>query len=92
MLNAREIVFIDPAVADIPVLIAGLRPDVRPVLLSGAMPASQEIARALRGCEDLEAIHIVAHGRPGELRFTGGGSHSRTSNTMRTTSPRSVTL
>ena len=75
LLAAREIVFIDVAVTDVPVLVAGLRPGVQPVLLSGALPASQEIAHALRGQEGLEAVHIVVHGRPGELGF-GAGSLS----------------
>jgi collagen type VII alpha len=72
MLTAREIVFIDPAVADIPALIAGLRPGVLPVLLGGETPASEEIARALRGRQGLDAIHIVVHGRSGELSFSAG--------------------
>src|SRR5262245_12122975 len=59
--RAREIVFIDPSVTDIPVLVAGLRPGVVPVLLGGVTPAAQEIAQVLRGCEGLDAIHIVAH-------------------------------
>ncbi|MGX7874092.1 DUF4347 domain-containing protein [Mesorhizobium sp. ORM6] len=72
MKNALEIVIIDPSVADIPTLITGLRPGVQPVLLSGAVPASEEIARTLRGREGLDAIHIVVHGRSGELSFSGG--------------------
>ncbi|MHC2791557.1 hypothetical protein ACVINZ_000569 [Mesorhizobium jarvisii] len=72
MKNTCEIVFIDPSVADIPTLIAGLRPSVQPVLLSGSMPASEEIARALHDRESLDAIHIVVHGRSGELSFSTG--------------------
>ena len=72
MVNARELVFIDPSVTDIPTLIAGLRPGVASVLLGGAVPAVGEIARALRGSEGLDAIHIIAHGRPGELSFRAG--------------------
>ncbi|MBZ9743523.1 DUF4347 domain-containing protein, partial [Mesorhizobium sp. CO1-1-4] len=75
LLRTKEIVFIDIAVTDIPVLVAGMRPGVQPVLLSGALPASQEIAHALRGQDGLDAIHIVVHGRPGKLDF-GAGSLS----------------
>ena len=70
--QVREIAFIDPAVADIPVLVAGLRPDVVPVLLGGELPAAEVIARTVRDYESLDAIHIVAHGRPGELSFSAG--------------------
>ena len=72
MLTTREIVFIDPAVADISGLIAGLRPEVVPVLLSGAMPTAEEIAQSLRSRHGLDAIHIVVHGRSGELSFSAG--------------------
>src|SRR5947209_6842273 len=72
MAITREIVFIDPAVTDIPSLIAGLRPGVLPVLLGGATPAPEEMARALRGRDGLDAIHIVVHGRSGELSFSKG--------------------
>ncbi len=72
MKTTREIVFIDPAVADIPALIAGLQPGVVPVLLGGTMPALEEIARALRGRKGLDAIHIIVHGRSGELSFSAG--------------------
>ena len=72
MSNTREIIFIDRAVMDIPGLVAGLRPGVAPVLLGGELPAAEVIARAVRDYESLDAIHIVAHGRPGELSFSGG--------------------
>ena len=72
MSHVREIAFIDPAVVDVPSLVAGLRPEVVPVLLGGELPAAQVIARTLRDYEDLDAIHIVAHGRPGDLSFSNG--------------------
>ena len=34
-----EIAFIDPAVSDVHVLLAGLRPEVEPILLDAAEPA-----------------------------------------------------
>ena len=57
---------------DVPVLVAGLRPEVVPVLLGGELPAAEVIARTVRDYEALDAIHIVAHGRPGELSFSAG--------------------
>src|SRR5262245_57151043 len=72
MSDAREIVFIDQAVMDIPALVAGLRPGVAPVLLSGERPAAEVIARTVRDYESLDAVHIVAHGCTGELSLSGG--------------------
>ncbi|MGC4025476.1 MAG: DUF4347 domain-containing protein [Mesorhizobium sp.] len=77
MLRAKEILFIDSAVSDVSVLIAGMRSDVEPVLLSGNEPALAEIARLLEGRQDLDAIHIISHGRPGALYF-GTGAVSQT--------------
>jgi collagen type VII alpha len=68
----REIAFIDPGVRDVPALLAGLRPEVVPVLLGGKFPAAQVIAQTVRHYEGLDAIHIVVHGRAGELSFSAG--------------------
>ena len=68
----REIAFIDPAVSDVHVLLTGLRPNVRPILLDTAELAPRQMARALAGCQGLDAIHIIAHGAPGEVSFAAG--------------------
>ena len=68
----REIAFIDPAVSDVHVLLAGLRPNVRPILLNTAESAPRQMASALAGCQGLGAIHIIAHGAPGEVSFAAG--------------------
>src|ERR1700752_5209849 len=69
----REIAFIDPGVDDLQTLLNDMRPDVEPILLSADEPAPQQMARAVRGREGLEAIHVIAHGRPGEVCFGAGG-------------------
>ena len=61
-----EIAFIDPGVSDIPTLLAGMRPEVEPILLDKNSPALAQIAAELRGRSALEAVHIIAHGAPGE--------------------------
>jgi hypothetical protein len=68
----REIAFIDRNVDDLCTLLAGIRPDVEPILLSDVEPAPQQMARAVKGRGDLEAIHVIAHGRPGEVSFGAG--------------------
>ena len=69
----REIAFIDRGAYDLATLLAGIRPDVEPVLLSNDEPAPRQMARAVRVREgQLDAIHVIAHGRPGEVSFSAG--------------------
>ena len=68
----KQIAFIDCAVADIETLRAGLRPGIEAVMLSSRQAAPRQIAIALQGRCDVEAIHIVAHGQPGEVSFGAG--------------------
>jgi hypothetical protein len=72
MIDRTEIAFIDPNVSDIDTLIAGSRPDVDWVRLDGSEPAPRQIARALDGRNGLAAIHVIAHGAPGEVSFGAG--------------------
>lgn len=72
MSTLKEIVFIDPNVADLNTLLTGMRSDVDTVLLTGAEPAMLQIARVVQGREALAAIHIIAHGHPGEINFDSG--------------------
>ncbi len=75
---ARELAFIDAGVSDAATLLRGLRHGVEAVLLQGDRPPAAQMADAIRGRDGLDAIHIVSHGRPGEVAF-GGGSLSRSS-------------
>src|ERR1700739_2043309 len=47
----REIAFIDRGVDDLATLLAGIRPDVEPILLSNDEPAPRQMARAVQGRE-----------------------------------------
>jgi VCBS repeat-containing protein len=68
----REIAFVDPGVEDLQSLLQGMRPEVELVLLSSASSAPHQMARALSGRQRFEAIHILAHGEPGEIAFSAG--------------------
>src|SRR3989440_12614019 len=69
----REIAFIDRGVDDLATLLAGIRPDVEPILLSNGESAPRQMARAVQEREgQLDAIHVIAHGKPGEISFSGG--------------------
>ena len=67
-----EIAFIDTGITELDSFLAGLRPEVEPILLTAAEPAALQMARALQGRSSLEAVHVVAHGAPGEIHFAGG--------------------
>src|SRR5260370_20185329 len=68
----REIAFLDRNVDDLATLLAGLRPELDPILLSDDEPALCQIARRVRRCDGLDAIHVIAHGRGGEVSFGAG--------------------
>src|SRR5262245_44462661 len=68
----REIAFIDRNVNDLETLLAGLRPELDPILLSDDEPALCQIARLVRCRDGLDAIHVIAHGRVGEVSFSAG--------------------
>ena len=68
----REILFIDPRVADIETLLGHLRPEVEAILLDPVRPAARQIAAALAGRHGLDAVHVIAHGAPGRVNFTAG--------------------
>src|SRR5436190_23852303 len=72
MVMKREIAFIDRTVPDLDTLIAGLRPDVEGIVLDRSKDALEQIAGSLRDRSEVDAIHIVAHGRPGEVSFGSG--------------------
>jgi autotransporter passenger strand-loop-strand repeat protein len=69
---ASEVTFIDPGVSDIRTLLDGMRPGVEPILLDAKSPAIEQIAFALRNRRGLDAVHIIAHGAPGEVSFSAG--------------------
>jgi fibronectin-binding autotransporter adhesin len=67
----RQLVLIDQRVEDWRTLAADLAVDAKLVVLDPARDGVQAIADAAQGLRDLSAIHIVAHGRPGEVHLGG---------------------
>ena len=68
----REVVFIDPSVSHVAQLLFGLRADVEGVVLDPAKSPPAQMAEALRARRGLQAVHVIAHGRPGEVTFSSG--------------------
>src|SRR5262249_6462877 len=78
--SKRAIAFIDRNVDDLGTLLAGSPPHVELILLSDDEPAPQQMARAVKGRTELDAIHVIAHGRPGEVSFGAGALSLDTTN------------
>ena len=76
--DGGEILFLDPDVSDRDVIITNLRPEVEVILLDADRPAARQIAEGLRGRHEIAAIHIMAHGAPGRLRFASDNWSSAT--------------
>lgn len=64
---AKQLVFIDGAVSDRLHLLGGTLLDAEAILLNSAWDGVQQIADALHGRMNIEALHIVSHGAPGCL-------------------------
>jgi hypothetical protein len=69
---AKEIAFVDPSVSDLGTLLGSLREEVRAVVLNPVGDPIRQMADALAGISGLRAVHIVAHGAPGEIGFSAG--------------------
>src|SRR5262245_27954926 len=72
MTASREIVFIDQKIFDLHSLLAGLRPDLETIVITASARATAQIATALEGRDDSHAVHVIAHGGAGEVRFGAG--------------------
>ncbi|MBR0843457.1 DUF4347 domain-containing protein, partial [Bradyrhizobium liaoningense] len=67
IISQHEIAFIDRNVDDLAALLAGLRSEVEPIVLSADAPAPRQMAEVLKHRSDLAAIHLIAHGAPGQV-------------------------
>jgi Domain of unknown function (DUF4347) len=72
MTDIREILFVDPAIADIATISDNLRPGVEAFVLDAAVPAARQIAAVLTARRGLAAVHVIAHGAPGRVNFAAG--------------------
>jgi Domain of unknown function (DUF4347) len=67
-----EIVFIDPNVSNLDQLLKGLRSDVEAIVLDPSRSAPAQISDRMQGRAGLKYIHVISHGRPGEVSFAAG--------------------
>src|SRR3954452_8279703 len=69
---AQEIAFVDPGVSDLATLLRSLRGEVRAIILDPVGDPVRQMADALAEVSGLRAVHIIAHGAPGEIGFSAG--------------------
>ena len=67
--RGKAIAFIDSAVTDYQMLVAGVIPGVEAVLLNASQDGVVQITEALARRQDIGAVHIICHGSPGRLKL-----------------------
>ena len=75
-----EILFVDCSVPDLVTIRANLRREVQAIVLDNGTSAARQIASAIDGHEGLAAVHIMAHGAPGQVIFAAGDWSKETIN------------
>ncbi|MEO0618072.1 MAG: DUF4347 domain-containing protein, partial [Pseudomonadota bacterium] len=63
----RELVFIDAGVENPTQLIAAVDPEAEIIFLDAETDGVEQIAAAVASRKDIDAIHILSHGEPGEI-------------------------
>ena len=66
---ASEVLFLDPCVPDVATILGNLRPGVEAIVLDRALAPARQMAAALGAAASLDAIHVIAHGAPGQGQF-----------------------
>jgi len=67
--TSRELLIVDAAVVGARELLVGLRDGIETVVLMPERDGLEQLLEAMARREDLEAVHIVAHGEAGVLRL-----------------------
>ncbi|MFS8873514.1 DUF4347 domain-containing protein, partial [Synechococcus sp. R50.1] len=62
-----ELVFIDQALPDLAILLAGIRPGAEVVFLDPNKDGIEQITETLRGRKGIKTLHILSHGQAGSL-------------------------
>jgi len=73
-----EIVFVDPAVDEYEKLVSALPIGTEVIVLNASRPALLQMAEAVAGRQNIDAIHVISHGQAGEISFSWGALNSET--------------
>ena len=68
----KQVFFIDSAVPDSDVIVAGLATDADYYRLDATQDGLQQMADSLAGYSGLDAIQVISHGSPGGLQLGNG--------------------
>jgi uncharacterized delta-60 repeat protein len=68
-ISARAIAFIDTQVEDYQSLVAGVKPGTEVVVLEAKGDAIDQITQVLATRTNIDSIHIISHGSPGNLQL-----------------------
>ena len=77
-----EIIIIDGAIHNPETLVANLSPNTKVYYLNSHQDGIEQIATILNSHQNLQAIHILAHGRAGQLNLGAGVLNSLTLHTQ----------
>jgi VCBS repeat-containing protein len=67
--TSTQILFIDALVRDIDTLLGTIDPGIEVILLNDQQDGLTQIADALAGRTNIDAVHIISHGGPGSLHL-----------------------
>ncbi|MBK8278313.1 MAG: DUF4347 domain-containing protein [Nitrospira sp.] len=70
--STTEVVFVDPTVPNYQDLLSGLDLNIEVIVLDGGQDGIEQMASALSGRTDIDAIHIISHGTEGQLQLGTG--------------------
>lgn len=70
--SRAEVVFVDPTVPNYQDLLGGMNPNSEVIILDGGQDGVEQMATALSGRTDLNAIHLISHGDAGTLQLGTG--------------------
>nr|MCH9764776.1 choice-of-anchor L domain-containing protein [Alphaproteobacteria bacterium] len=76
--GGSEIAFVDGSLEDIDELLAEIDESVEIVMLDTTLDGIEQIAAALNGRDDIDAIHILSHGNRGQLNLGTGVLNAET--------------
>jgi len=76
--STTEIVFVDPTVPNYQELLSGMDLNIEVIMLDGSRDGIEQIAEALAGRNNIDAIHLISHGDAGMLQLGTGTLNTET--------------
>ena len=74
----RELAFVDSKIKNSDVLIKGINPDIKAVVLNAESDGIQQIADYLENKSGIDSIHILSHGRDAEITIAKASLSAKT--------------